>query len=142
MAKQKKLREVMTPDPLSVQATATVAEAAKAMKGADVGPMPVVDDDGNLFGVLTDRDITVRVVAESRDPKATKVGDVASVDLTTLAPDDSVDEAVRLMRERAVRRLPIVEGGKPVGIVSIGDLAMERDPDSALADISAAPAND
>jgi CBS domain-containing protein len=92
--------------------------------------------------LLTDRDIAIRVVAEGLDPKTTKVGDVASLGLTSLTPDDSVDQAVRLMRERAVRRLPIVEGGKPVGIVSLGDLAMERDPDSALADISAAPANE
>lgn len=141
MAEQK-LREVMTADPLSVEATATVAEAAMAMKGADVGPIPVVGEDGTLCGLITDRDIAVRVIAEGLDPKTTKVGDVATLDLTSLSPDDSVDQAVRLMRERAVRRLPIVEGGKPVGIVSLGDLAMDRDPDSALADISAAPPNE
>jgi CBS domain-containing protein len=132
----------MTASPMSLERSATVAEAAIAMKRADVGPIPVVDDDGNLCGLLTDRDITVRVIAEGLDPKSTKIGDVASNDLTTLAPDDSVDTAVRLMREHSVRRLPVVDGGKPVGIVSLGDLAMERDSDSALADISAAPPND
>jgi CBS domain-containing protein len=141
MAKQT-LRDVMTADPLTVEATATVAEAALAMKGADVGPIPVIDKGGNLCGMLTDRDIAVRVVAEGLDPKTTKVGDLASLDLVTLSPDQSVEDAVRLMRERAVRRLPVVEGGTPVGIVSMGDLALEREPESALADISAAPPNE
>jgi CBS domain-containing protein len=81
------------------------------------------------------------VIAEGRDPRATRIGDIASHDLAAVAPDDPVGRAVQIMREKAVRRLPVVENGKVVGIVSIGDLALDRDPDSALADISAAPPN-
>ncbi len=84
------------------------------------------------------RDIVVRVLAEDGNPKTTKLRDVCSADPVTMSPNDDVETAVRLMREHALRRLPIVDGGTPVGIVSFGDLAMERDPGSALADISAA----
>jgi CBS domain-containing protein len=141
MASSQTIRDVMTPHPLMIEATSTVAEAAMAMKGADVGPVPVLDEAGSLCGILTDRDVTIRVVAEGLDPKTTKVGDVSSVGLTVLSPDDTVDDAVRLMREQAIRRLPIVESGRPVGIVSLGDLALARAPESALADISASPPN-
>jgi len=91
--------------------------------------------------LLTDRDITVRVLAESRDPAETQIGEICSTDLVTLAPEDDLAEAVRLVRERAVRRIPVVEAGRPVGVVSIGDLALEQDEGSALADVSAAPPN-
>ena len=132
------IREVMTPNPVSLPRTATVADAARAMRESDVGPVLVTDENEMVCGIVTDRDITIRVVAEGRDPSSTPVEEICSDNPTTLTPDDSVSDAVRLMREQAIRRLPIVEGGKPVGIVSIGDLAIERDPDSALADISAA----
>jgi CBS domain-containing protein len=118
-----------------------VREAAETMRANDIGDVVVVDDNGAISGILTDRDIVVRVVAEGRDPRATRIGDIASRELTAVSPDDPVDRAVLLMRERAIRRLPVVDKGKPVGIVSIGDLALDRDPDSALADISAAPPN-
>ncbi|MCA1843240.1 MAG: CBS domain-containing protein [Actinobacteria bacterium] len=94
-----------------------------------------------ICGVVTDRDIAVRAVAEGRDPGQVRVGDICSRELEFLSPGDAVDDAVRIMRERAVRRLPVVDGGRPVGMVSIGDLVLERDPNSALADISAAPPN-
>ena len=101
----------------------------------------IVLKDGAICGIVTDRDITVRAVAEGRDPKSTPVGDICTEGLATVTPDASVAEAVELMRSKAVRRLPVVEGGKPIGIVSIGDLAVERDPKSALADISSADPN-
>jgi CBS domain-containing protein len=132
------IREVMTAVPETVATGATVAEAAKKMREVDAGAMVMVDAKGKVSGIVTDRDIAVRAVAEGKDPTVTKVEEVASKDLITLSPTDTVEDAVRLMRDRAVRRLPVVEGGKPVGIVSIGDLALERDPRSALADISAA----
>lgn len=135
------VREVMTPLPATVSTASTLAEAAEKMRRHDAGAMIVLDDGQRVCGILTDRDIAVRAVAEGRDPKTTKVGEVASKDLQTLSPTDSVADAVRLMRERDVRRLPVVEDGRPVGVVSIGDLAQERDPDSALADISRAPGN-
>jgi predicted transcriptional regulator len=83
----------------------------------------------------------VQALAESEDPRTIKLADICSRDVTSLSPESSVGGAVKLMRDKAVRRLPVLENGKPVGTVSIGDLAVRRDPDSALADISAAPAN-
>jgi len=140
--KPQMIREVMTAEPLVLEHSSTVADAARAMKGADVGPVPVIREDGTLCGIVTDRDIVVRVVAEDRDPTSTTVGDIASTELHTLTPDDTVDDAVKMMREHAIRRLPIVESGAPVGIVAMGDLARQQDPKSALADISSAPPND
>lgn len=135
------IRDVMTKEPHILPASASLVDAARVMRDQDIGPVIVVEGD-RVVGLVTDRDIVVRAVAEDRSPSATSLGDVASGDLATVSPDDSVDDAVRVMRERAVRRLPVVEGGKPVGIVSLGDLAVEREPDSALADISAAEPNE
>lgn len=135
------IRDVMTPNPLAMPASATVMEAAQLMRGNDIGDVIVLEHD-RLFGILTDRDIVVRAMAEGADPHATAVGDICSRELTTLRPTDSVGHAVRLMREKAIRRLPVVEEtGRVIGIVSIGDVAVERDRRSALADISAAPPN-
>jgi CBS domain-containing protein len=136
-----RIGEVMTPTPTTVRASQTVAEAANNMRQIDVGSMIVVDDSGKLVGIVTDRDIAVRAVAQGKDPQSTPVGEISSEELATLSPSDSVEEAVRLMRDKALRRLPVVEGDRPVGIVSIGDLAMDRDPRSALADISSEPPN-
>jgi CBS domain-containing protein len=135
------LRDVMTTNPETLPESTTVREAAETMRANDIGDVVIVDDNGAISGILTDRDIVVRVVAEGRDPRVTRIGDIGSRELTAASPDDPVDRAVQLMRERAIRRLPVVDKGKPVGIVSIGDLALDRDPDSALADISAAPPN-
>jgi CBS domain-containing protein len=133
--------DVMTPNPLTLPESTLVLEAAEAMRANDIGDVIVTDNGGKLLGIVTDRDVVVRVVAEGRDPRATCVGDIASRDLTAVAPSDRIDHAVDLMRTRAVRRLPVVDQERPVGIVSIGDLALHRDPDSALADISGAPPN-
>jgi CBS domain-containing protein len=135
------IRDVMTTNPETLPESTTVREAAETMRANDIGDVVIVDDNGAISGILTDRDIVVRVVAEGRDPRVTRIGDIVSRELTAVSPDDPVDRAVQLMRERAIRRLPVVDKGKPVGIVSIGDLALDRDPDSALADISAAPPN-
>ena len=134
------VEEVMTVAPMTVRSDNTVVDAARIMREGDVGAV-IVLDGGGIYGIVTDRDVALRAVAEGRDPSRTRVGDICSRDLTTVDSKQSVDEAVRLMREKDVRRLPVVEEGKPVGIVSIGDLAVERDPDSALADISAADPN-
>lgn len=135
------IREVMTKDPTTLREGASVAEAATLMKTQDIGNIIVMDDSGQVAGILTDRDIVIRAVAENRSTAETTVGDICTRDLTTLSPDDNVGAAVRMMTDKAIRRLPVVEGGKPVGIVSIGDLAVDKDSDSALADISAAPPN-
>jgi CBS domain-containing protein len=134
------IREVMTADPQTVSSDATLEEAAREMQSDDIGAV-LVTDNGDVAGILTDRDIVVRAVAEGRDPSSTKVGDVATRDVQTLAPDSSIDDAIKLVREQNVRRIPVVEDGRPAGIVSIGDLAIERDTDSALADISSEPPN-
>jgi len=134
------VREVMTPDPVTLSATASLVDAALAMRDFDVGDVLVLDD-GKVCGIVTDRDIVVRGIASGNYPATVKLAEICSRELTTLSPNDRVEDAVSLMREKAIRRLPVVEGKKPVGIVSLGDLAVERDPHSALSDISAAPPN-
>jgi CBS domain-containing protein len=134
------IRDLMNGNPISMPMTSTVAEAARKMRDADIGDV-IVLEDSQLCGIVTDRDIVVRAIAEGRDPAKIKLGDICSRDMTTLSPTDTVDEAVRLMRDKAIRRLPVVEKGKPVGIVSLGDLAVSQDPHSALGNISAAPPN-
>ena len=126
--------------PVALPGTASVHEAARAMRDADIGDVIVIEND-RVCGIITDRDIVVRTVAEARDPATTTLADICSHPLLMVSPTDSVEEAVRLMRTHALRRLPVVEGGQPVGIVALGDLAVERDPGSALGDISAAPPN-
>jgi len=134
------IRDVMTAHPIALPATSSVVEAARAMRDSNIGDVIVVDNN-QICGIVTDRDITVRGVAEGRDVSRLKLEDICSRVLTTLSPMDSVDDAVRLMREKAIRRLPVVDGGKAVGVVSLGDLAMTQDPHSALGNISAAPSN-
>lgn len=135
-----KIREVMTPAPVTVASTDMVTVAASAMKEHGIGAVPVITD-GRLTGILTDRDIAIRVLAEDLDPSSTRVGDVCSTELAAISMDDDVDQAIRLIRERAVRRVPVIDDGVPVGIISIGDVALTRDERSALADVSAAPPN-
>jgi CBS domain-containing protein len=134
------IRSVMTFNPATLPTTSSVAEAARAMRDANIGDIIVLDNQ-QTCGILTDRDIVIRGVAEGRNLATTKVSDICSQELTTMSPTDNVEDAVRIMREKAIRRLPVIEGGKPVGIVSIGDLAVSHDPRSALGHISAAPAN-
>ena len=135
------VRDIMTPSPHTIQSIESVMNAAQLMRKSDIGDVIVVEDE-QLFGILTDRDIVVRVLAEGRDPETTPVGEICSRELTTVRPTDSIGDVVRVMREKAIRRLPVVEeSGEVIGIVSIGDVAVERDRRSALADISAAPPN-
>jgi CBS domain-containing protein len=116
------IKEVMTRDVRACEPNATVAEAAKMMAQEDVGPVPIVED-GRLVGIVTDRDIVVRVVAEGRDPNATTVKEIASTNLVTVSPDDDLDEALKMLAENQVRRLPVVEGDRLVGIVAQADIA-------------------
>jgi CBS domain-containing protein len=134
------ISEIMTVAPETVEASAPARDAARAMRDGDLGALLVLDG-GDLYGIVTDRDVAIRLVAEDRDPARTTVGDIASRDPTTIESHRPEQEAVALMRERALRRLPVVEAGQPVGILSLGDLAVERDSDSALADISASDPN-
>jgi CBS domain-containing protein len=139
MAKQ--VREVMNKKPIKLDRSTAVVEAARQMRAASVGAV-LVADDGKLSGIVTDRDIAVRVVAQGRDPSKTPLADICSCELTTLSPDDDIDRAIEVMRSKAVRRVPVVDStNQPVGIVSLGDLALERDPTSVLGRISAAAPN-
>jgi CBS domain-containing protein len=134
------IREIMTADPRTVETGATVAEAAREMRDGDVGSVVVIEN-GAVAGILTDRDIAVRVVAQGLDSDATRVSEVATMRPVTLTVDQSVDDAIRLVREQNVRRIIVLQDGRAAGIVSLGDLAIERDTDSALADIASEPAN-
>jgi CBS domain-containing protein len=129
----------MTSDPVVLEATATAADAARQMRERECGDVLVRRNDGSLCGIVTDRDLVLRCIADGRDPESQPLGDLCSSELATLEAEASVDDAVHLMQERAIRRLPIVDAGTPVGIVSLGDLAVARDPHSALGRISAAP---
>ncbi|MER5992099.1 CBS domain-containing protein [Streptomyces viridosporus] len=131
------VKDVMTPGVVAVRPGASLVEVAQLMRSQNIGDV-VVADGQRVVGLLTDRDITVRAVAEGTDPLAVSAGSVCTPDPVTLTPDAPVSTAVALMREHAVRRIPVVENGLPVGLVSLGDLARARDPGSALADISRA----
>jgi CBS domain-containing protein len=135
------IQDVMQANPITMAPTASVIEAARTMRDADIGSV-IVHEHDKLYGIVTDRDLVVRALAENPNRAAMMLGDICSREITTLSPTDTVEEAIQLMRDKAVRRLPVVEHGTPVGIVSLGDLAVERDPHSALGDISAAPPND
>lgn len=133
--------EVMARNPITVPAASPVSEAARQMAEADVGSVVVVDDTGQVVGICTDRDITVRVTAAKRGPDTTVQEACTDRGLTAITPDTLLVDGAAVMRDKAVRRLPVLEADRLVGVVSIGDLAMDRDPDSALADISAADPN-
>jgi CBS domain-containing protein len=126
----------MTPAPQALRADQPLTEAAKTMREKGIGSVLVLDD-GALKGLVTDRDIVVRGIAKNKDPGSTPIAEVCSTKLVTVTPEDDTDTVVQRMREAAVRRIPVVEKGRPVGVISIGDLAIERDERSALADISA-----
>ncbi|WP_407696654.1 CBS domain-containing protein [Streptantibioticus cattleyicolor] len=131
------VKDVMTGGVTAVRPQASLVEVARLMREQDIGDVVVAGDD-TVLGVVTDRDITVRAVADGVDPSGLSAGSVCTPDPVVIGPRDSAEQAARLMREHAVRRLPVVEDGRPVGMVSLGDLAREQEPGSALADISAA----
>ena len=133
------INEVMTHDPRTVQKGTSLREVATAMRDEDTGAI-IVTEDGRFAGLVTDRDIVVRALADGRGPDET-VDAVLTTDVKTLTPDQSVDDAIEIVRSSNVRRVPVVQDGRPVGIVSIGDLAIERDEGSALADLSSSPPN-
>ncbi|MFV0126182.1 CBS domain-containing protein [Streptomyces sp. HMX112] len=139
MAQQ--VREIMTSAPVTVAPGTSVVDVARRMRDENIGAVLVTEGD-QLKGLVTDRDLVVRVLAEGAEAATSTVEQACSADLVAVSPEDEVDRAVELMREHAVRRLPVVEAGRAVGIVALADLAMERDPSSALGDISAAEPND
>ena len=119
----KSVRDAMTAEPRSIGASASVVEAARLMREEHIGSLPIIDNE-QLVGMITDRDITTRVVAEAADPKLTSVGDVSSGDPISVEPDKDLEEALLLMARHQVRRLPVVDNGKLVGIVAQADIAL------------------
>jgi CBS domain-containing protein len=129
------VRDVMTPGPIGVDYDQSVGEAARAMRDWGVGAILVVSN-GSLYGLVTDRDLVVRAMAEGRAADE-PVGPLSSANLIGVDADADVHEAMRLMRQHGVRRLPVLEDGQVAGIVSLGDLAMQDEPDLAFAQLSA-----
>lgn len=132
--------DVMTANPVTVESEDTAAEAAMRMAANDAGDV-IVLANGKVCGIVTDRDIAIRLVAQGL-PSSTQVSEIVSdSDVLTVDRDMALDQAIELMRAKGVRRLPVVQGGSAIGVLSLGDIAIERDPQSAVADISAARGN-
>lgn len=130
-----KVGDLMTRDPLTVGQEVTLTDAARQMRDADVGVL-IVTQGPEVRGVLTDRDIVVRAVADELDPATTRIAEIVTHDLVAVSPGDDIDTVAEMMRTHSVRRLPVLDGERLVGVVSLGDLAAERDSGSVLADIS------
>jgi CBS domain-containing protein len=135
------LHEIMTKQIFSVRKDASVRAVARVMRERKIGDVLVTNRDGTLFGIVTDRDLVVRALSSSRDLDNMQVAEVTTDALVQLPPTATIDEAVKLMRERAIRHIPVVRDDIAIGIVSLGDLARRQDPKSVLAQISAAPPN-
>jgi CBS domain-containing protein len=135
----REVRDVMTAAPQTIEATRTLAEAARMMRDGSMGDV-IVTRGGRPAGIVTDRDIAVRAVAEGKDPSSTKVSDLIGR-LVTVAPTDTVQEAMRRMRQEDIRRLPVIESDRVIGVVSLGDISELPGADAVLADVSRAPPN-
>jgi len=138
-------RDIMTPNATYCSADTTAADAARKMADQDVGAIPVCDSDGRLCGVVTDRDLAVKIVAAGQDPDSVRLSElVDATEVVTIGADDSVEEAIRTMKDHAVRRLPVIDGHELIGMVSQADIARAM-PDTTIGDlvdaISSAPPN-
>jgi CBS domain-containing protein len=136
----REVREVMTAPPETVATTAMVSEAARIMRDRDIGDVIVTENDRPV-GIVTDRDIALRAFGTGTDPSSARVRDVMDGELVTIAPTETVEEAMRRMRQLDIRRLPVVEGARVVGIVSLGDLSRLPGAGAVLTDVSNAPRN-
>jgi CBS domain-containing protein len=123
------VRELMSPDVMPIPSDATLMEAAREMRVSGVGGLPVQDPEGNIMGIVTERDIIVRALAEGRDARAGRVREVATVEPVTCAPEDRIDTVLSLMRKHEVQHLPVVEDGKLVGVISLADIVFQRPDD-------------
>lgn len=135
------VRDVMTGPPRSVSPRTPVTEVARYMRDEDIGAV-LVTERGRLRGVVTDRDLVVRVMCHGGNIDQVTAEQACSDVLVTVSPDDDLDRAIGLMRQRAVRRIPVVDDGLPVGIVTLGDIAVENEPDSVLSAITNAAPNE
>lgn len=135
------VRELIRKPPVKVSSTSPVQEAARRMRDDDVGAV-IVEEDGKPYGIVTDRDIAVRAVAQGLNVLIAPVASICSKELATVSPDDDIESAIQLMLDKALRRVLVVDSqNAPVGIVSLGDLAIARGASSVLGQISSAPAN-
>ncbi|MGW7356246.1 CBS domain-containing protein [Streptomyces sp. NPDC054802] len=134
------VRDVMSAPPLIVGPQTSVVEVARVMRDEGIGTLLIAEGQ-ELVGLVTDRDLAVRIITLGGNIEDHSVIEACSEKLITISPDDDIERAVDLMRRNAIRRLPVTDNGRPVGIVTLGDLAVERDPDSPLADISTAEPN-
>ncbi|MCT9009008.1 CBS domain-containing protein [Streptomyces sp. NPDC054766] len=135
------VRDVMTGPPRSVLPRTPVTDVARYMRDEGIGAV-LVTEGGRLRGVVTDRDLVVRVMCRGGNIDHVTAAQACSDVLVTVSPDDDIDRAVTLMRQRAVRRIPVVDDGRPVGIVTLGDIAVENEPDSVLSAITTAAPNE
>jgi CBS domain-containing protein len=132
------MRDIMSPAPACLTAADSVDAAARAMTEHGTGTVLVLTG-GKLSGIVTDHDIATRVLAENRDARTVRLGDICSRDVAVLAPGDHVQAAARLVRERGVRRIPILHEGTIVGLVCAADLAVEPEETSLLSAVATAP---
>src|SRR5215213_7500696 len=130
----KKARDIMTPDPQCIGENDTVLDAAKRLAELDVGAMPICGEDDRLKGMLTDRDIVVKVLAQGKDPESTTAGELGEGKPVTIGADDSIEEALEVMRTRKIRRLPVIDGHDLVGIISQKDIATDL-PEEKVGDL-------
>jgi CBS domain-containing protein len=135
------VRDLMRRKPIKVSSTSPVLLAARRMRDDDVGAV-IVEEDGKPYGIVTDRDIAIRAVAQGLNPETAPIASICSKEIATVSPDVDIESAIALMRERALRRLMVVDAERvPLGMISLGDLTLARGATSILGEISAAPAN-
>jgi CBS domain-containing protein len=139
MAQQ--IEDIMTKHVHSVRSDTSLLDVARVMRDQKIGDVLVTNRDGTLRGIITDRDIVVRAVASGKSLDRTQVAEICTDNLVKLSPTSTVEDAVKTMREHAIRRVPVVQDGQPVGIITIGDLARHQDPRSCLAEISSSAPN-
>lgn len=130
-----RIGDIMTRQVRSLKGTQTLVDAAKLMQELDVGVVPIVGNNNDLVGVLTDRDIVVRSIASGNDPNMTRIDSVMTKDAITITPEIDVQDAARIMSDEKVRRLPVVEGMRLIGMISLGDLAANVKSDMMAGDV-------
>lgn len=136
----KKIADLVHRNPVTLDCSQSAHDAARLMREHNIGDV-VITEGGNVKGIVTDRDIVVNCLAVDKDPKSTTLRDFCGSKVVSIAPSESLNEAVQRMRQNSIRRLVVCEGDELVGVLSLGDLAVTLDPDSALGQISQAPAN-
>jgi CBS domain-containing protein len=132
-----RVKDIMDPHVRTVTGEASLREVARLMRDTNTGAIPVVDENGSPRGIITDRDLVVRTLASDMPPESFKAGDIATRNVVTVSPDDDAREAIRVLRKHSLKRVGVAKNGILVGMLSLGDIAMAIDPDSALADVAA-----